>query len=381
MKTQEWVEPGIYRRFDPRTGKVLPKLWIHYPKPGGGTEREPTHTTSVVTARKLRAKRMEEAGRGEPGRAGEQVRIGDLLEALRVDYEVNERASLRTLQSHLKVLRPALAHLRAIDVTTDVVQAWQRRWQETGTSNPTINRRCNMLRRAFRLGQRARKVYLMPFIPRLKEQSPRGRYITPDDTTALLAHLPGHLRDLFTFARLYGTRKGQLARTRRRFVDLARGVIAWPPEECKHDEAHTVPLDGDGLALVERLMQHPPLHCPYLFHGPRCAPGAKSSREYGCVGDFKRAWRTAMKRAGLPIGRKEGGYTFHMTRNTAATDLRAGGMDEADAMKITGHQTAHVFKHYDLGDVDALRDRLTRARAQVSALRTQRRRATTVSSA
>ena len=25
---------------------------------------------------------------------------------------------------------------------------------------------------------------------------------------------------------------------------------------------------------------------------------------------------------------------FHHTRNTAATDLRAGGMDEADAMKI-----------------------------------------------
>ena len=45
-------------------------------------------------------------------------------------------------------------------------------------------------------------------------------------------------------------------------------------------------------------------------------------------------------------------------------------------MKITGHQTAHVFKHYDLGDVDALRDRLTRARAQVGTLRTQRRRET-----
>jgi len=26
---------------------------------------------------------------------------------------------------------------------------------------------------------------------------------------------------------------------------------------------------------------------------------------------------------------------FHNTRNTAATNLRAGGMDEADAMKIT----------------------------------------------
>jgi integrase len=68
----------------------------------------------------------------------------------------------------------------------------------------------------------------------------------------------------------------------------------------------------------------------------------------------------------MAVGRKANGFTFHMTRNTAATDLRAGGMDEADAMKITGHQTSHVFKHYDLGNVDALRDRLTRARKKAA---------------
>ena len=38
-------------------------------------------------------------------------------------------------------------------------------------------------------------------------------------------------------------------------------------------------------------------------------------------------------------------------------------MDEADAMLITGHQTAHVFRHYNLGDVESLRDRLTASRA------------------
>jgi len=33
-------------------------------------------------------------------------------------------------------------------------------------------------------------------------------------------------------------------------------------------------------------------------------------------------------------------------------------------MKITGHTTTHVFRHYDIGDVDALRERLARAREQ-----------------
>jgi integrase len=78
----------------------------------------------------------------------------------------------------------------------------------------------------------------------------------------------------------------------------------------------------------------------------------------------------ACKAGGFPVGRKAGGFTFHHTRNTAATNLRTGGMDEADAMKITGHQTAHVFRHYDLGNVEALRERLAKSRDYVRRLPT-----------
>jgi hypothetical protein len=38
--------------------------------------------------------------------------------------------------------------------------------------------------------------------------------------------------------------------------------------------------------------------------------------------------------------------------------------EEADVMRITGHKTASVFRRYDLGDVDALRSRLSAARAE-----------------
>ncbi len=37
-------------------------------------------------------------------------------------------------------------------------------------------------------------------------------------------------------------------------------------------------------------------------------------------------------------------------------------------MKITGHATSHVFRRYDLGDVDALRQRLSTARTKVASL-------------
>ena len=66
------------------------------------------------------------------------------------------------------------------------------------------------------------------------------------------------------------------------------------------------------------------------------------------------------------MGRKAGGYVFHHTRNSAVTNFVAAGLSESDAMKMTGHQTAHVFRHYDLGDVEALRARLAARRAYVA---------------
>jgi hypothetical protein len=47
---------------------------------------------------------------------------------------------------------------------------------------------------------------------------------------------------------------------------------------------------------------------------------------------------------------------------TAATALRAGGLEEADAMKVTGHQTAYVFRNYDMGNVERLRAAMDQAR-------------------
>jgi hypothetical protein len=45
-------------------------------------------------------------------------------------------------------------------------------------------------------------------------------------------------------------------------------------------------------------------------------------------------------------------------------------MEEPDAMKITGHQTAHVFRHYDLGDIEVLRKRLANSRTYAGRLLT-----------
>jgi integrase len=66
------------------------------------------------------------------------------------------------------------------------------------------------------------------------------------------------------------------------------------------------------------------------------------------VGDFKRAWTTACKKAGFPVGRQAGGFVFHNTRHTAVTNLVNAGVPAHEAMTVSGHRTRSVFDRYSL---------------------------------
>jgi hypothetical protein len=356
---------GVYRRGT--------RLWIRYTI-RRHKYREAVETRDPREAARIRRQRIEAHERGERTRDSGTLRVTDLLAAVLRDYAVNGRRSIRSATVHVKALTAVIGPRLASEITTDDIEALQDRWQRAGLTNASINRRVNIARRAFRLAVRAKKLHVIPYMPRLKEHSPRGLYIAPTELAMIGTHLPDYLQPFLDFAYDDGIRKGQLARTLRRYVDLERGVIEWPREACKRDLPHCVPLEPGGtLDIVQGLMARPPLHCPYLFHGPRCAAGRTPSKAYGCIGDFKKAWATACAAAGFPVGRKEGGFVFHHTRNSAVTNLAASGIGESDAMKITGHTTAHVFRHYDIGDVEALRERLAQRRAYVAALPRRRR--------
>jgi hypothetical protein len=355
------LPPGVYWRHQ--------TLWIAYyvTGPDGRRQkhREPTEAKSPREAGQLRAAHMTEHARGERTIEARKLTVDDVVAAVLTDYETNGRSSLDTAKGRAKAIVAALgATTLATDVTTDAVQRMQRDWLRARVTAATVNRRCNLLRRGLRLLLRARRLPFVPYIPRLVEEKRRGRYITATDREAIRTHLPAYARDVFSLALLLPNRRGQLSRTLRRYVDLDRGVIEWPAAECKADESHTVPLEGEALAVVERAMGAAVPHCAYLFHGPDCAPGRRPSKRYGCVGDFKKAWASACKAAGLPVGRKAGGYVFHHSRNTAATDLRAAGLSEGDCMALGGWKSRAVFDWYNLGDVEALRDRLAAAREQ-----------------
>ena len=344
---------GVYRR-----GR---KLWIRY-RVRLHEYREPVETTSPRKAAHRRMDRIAEVKRGERTAAGDKLTVSDLLDLVIADYRVNGRRSLAGTRGQLEALRTALGRQRASDITTATIMHVQDAWLAAGVSAATVNRRCDKLRRGFRLAYRTQRLPLVPDVPRLKEPKRPGRYLRADVLSSITTRLPAYVRPVLRFAYLNATRRGQLVRTQRRLVDLERALITWPPTEVKADDPHTLPLEGESLAIVRAAMADARTWCPYLFHGPRCGAGRRPSARYACVGDFKNAWAAAMKQAGLPVGRKAGGFTFHHTRNTAATDLRAAGLPVEDIMDIGGWKTTEMVRRYDLKDVEALRARLASAR-------------------
>jgi len=357
------VEPGIWRRVS-KAGVVSRFLTITY-QLKGQTKFERTGTSSVVDARRLRAVRMAAVTTGTALPGGLVVNV--LLDRLLADYVANQRPSLRTVRGHVAQLRAAIGSVKVKDLTPERIEAMQDAWAAiTGKhaiTNATINKRCEALRRALNLAKQKGTIAHRPWIRRLKTKPIQARYIQGADQAQLSEFLPDYVVVLLEFARLFGVRKGQLSRTLKTMVDRARVMVCWPGDEAKNEEPHPMPLDTAGWAIVERQLDlHP--WCPYLFHGRYCRPGRTVSGRYGCVGDFKKAWQTACRKAGMPIGRKAGGIVFHHTRNTAVTDMLSGDtpMTPHDAMAISNHKTLSMISHYNLGNVEALRARLASSR-------------------
>jgi integrase len=358
------VERGIFRRISPRTGEILPTLYFHYTQ-HGRVRQESAHTTSIRAARTQRAERLAAVASGEEVARG-RLTIAALLAELARDYERNEHTSLPSLRGSIRAwLAAGIGALRPQALRPEQITAIGDGWKRAGLSNATINRRNAALRRAYSLACHTGLVRAVPYFAMRDEtrRRTRRRYVPPADAILLLEHLPSYAAIFVEFALENGIRRGQLARTLRRFVDLERAVIAWPPEECKAREPHVLPLEGRSLALVDRALEAARPWCPYLFHGRWCRGGRWPSKKYGCLGDFRKTWASACAAADLPVGTVAGGYVFHDTRRTAATMLRAGGLDEARTMQVTGHKTVHVFREYNLEDIEKLREELTKARA------------------
>jgi integrase len=370
------------------------RWWISYYAPRDGKSvntREPAVVVdglgrpsraakTEAEARRALKKRRDEVGAHRIGarqfRGPEQERLllTDLLDALERDYESKKLASLGALRSRLKQVRAFFDGYSALAVNASEVRAFIGRRRQDGAAEATVQRELETIRRVFSLAAEDGKLTYTPVIPALRigDTNARQGFLPRADFEALLSQLGEErgrgdekrfvpdvdLQDFTLWAWWTGMRKGEAAALTWEAFDREAWTVTLHARDAKTRKARTLALEGPLREILERRIRSRRLDCPLIFHR-----GGLPVRE------FRRAWSTATRRAGLP------GVLFHDLRRSAIRNMVRAGVDPAVAMRISGHRTDATFRRYNILDETDLRDAMVKTSEYVSALPKERKTA------
>jgi len=338
----------VYRGRDPQTGKRQ-------------YEGHTIHGTKKDAQTWLNGK-LRERDLGTPASMSHTF-MGALLDDLLADYKINGK-SYSWVDDVVRVhLRPFFGGMKAARIGTDQIRAYTAKRQQPQTrtygklkreygpaSNGTINRELALLRRAFNLGRMSTpaKVAAVPFIPMLAENNVRKGFFEHDAYLTVRRALPEEIRPVLTFAYFTGCRKGEILGLQWPQVDLSERVVRLEPGETKNDEGRTIfltPELHEVLAMQREIRDRYFPECPWVF-----------SRTGNRILDFKAAWASACKAAGLVGPDGEPDKLFHDLRRTGVRNLIRAGVPERVAMMISGHKTRAVFDRYNIVSESDLKD-------------------------
>ena len=329
--------------------------WIRYSVHGQRREESSKSPEQRKALRLLRTRVEARKGSHINPAAEARVRMDALFDALEKDYQDNGRRSLTTLKARLRPLRDAFGSDRAIDVTAARIEHYKtdrlaaRRpigiAQTKGYARASVNRELAALRRAFGIAVDQGRVSVAPRVRLLAEHNARQGFVMPVVFGRIVDALPEHLKDITRFSYRSGWRKGEVLTLEWPDVDREGQRITLRREHSKTGEPRTIPFVGELGAIIARRWEVRG-DSPYVFH--------HNGRP---IRGFRKAWATACKAAGVP------GLLFHDLRRSAVRNLVAAGVDQAVAMRITGHKTVSVFQRYRIVADDDVRAALARTEA------------------
>jgi integrase len=241
------------------------------------------------------------------------------------------------------------------------VDQYIKAMQTQGVADATINRRLQILSATLKLAVERKHLVTAPRIRKLSEAgNARQGFFEQAEVDAVVSALPPHLRDVVRFAHATGWRRSEI--TSLRFDMIKDGVLVLP--DSKNGRPRRLPIAGEIAEILARretarTYTRPdgePRVADLIFH--------RSGRG---VGDFKRAWGTALEKAGLTHQEKDpvtGIVTvahdrvFHDLRRSAARRLLRAGVQQITAMRLLGHRSPSVFTRYAITSDADLREAL-----------------------
>jgi len=176
-------------------------------------------------------------------------------------------------------------------------------------------------------------------IRKLREAAPRQGFFEREQFQSVRKYLSADLQVAATIAYTFGWRtQSEVLTLERRQVDLKEGTLRLEPGGTKNDDGRVAYLTPElkvllamQLERVDQLGKQTGSIIPHVF--PHLQGPYRGRRRT----DYRKAWATACKRAGVP------GMLRHDCRRTAVRNMVNVGVPELVAMTVTGHRTRSVF--------------------------------------
>lgn len=267
--------------------------------------------------------------------------VRDLVEY----YCAHTRAKrLYALRSQVRPILRLIGDLDAEAVTGTDLANFRASRRSEGVSDSTVNRALQLLRAAYRMAVADEVLGRMPRFRLTREPPPRDRFASLDDLRRLLVELPHYLRDAVAWMFWSGWRKASVLGLDWSAVDLSRGVVRLDGARTKNGHPVVAPLGGPlGEIIARRILDRAP-GSGLVFH-----------RDGRGIGDFRKAWLTACRRAGIADLRPH-----DLRRSMARLHFEAGVRKEV-TMALAGWRSESVYRGYlGLRDQD-LHDAVRRA--------------------
>ncbi len=331
------------------------RWWIAYYNEGREI-REPSRSDSERVAARLLKDRLAAIYAGTfIGPEQSRVTVADLLETLRVEMEARGLKGWYAIKGIFPRLSAALGQHRAASVTPEMLLRYELELRNRGLAPATRQNYFWLLKSAFKLGVRHRRITLIPEFPRLGAlKNARQGFVDPGVFAKILSHLPPIGQEIAVFAYASAWRQAEVLGLTWDAVDRRSQEIRLA--DTKNDRPRLLALTGDLAKLIERRWRRRVVGdrmARWVFHHRGGRPVSPTV--------LRKWWRRAAAAAGHP------GVIFHDLRRSAVRNMIRAGVSEPVAMSISGHQSAAIFRRYNITSLDDQRRALAATQAYAAA--------------
>lgn len=273
--------------------------------------------------------------------------VGDALDLVVDDYA---RRGLRSAHLLPQIRRRLAYEFGPGDAVADLNQSRVDRYvtmqRNAGLALSTVRQDIVLLSRGLTLAVERGLLRSKPTLraPVVGDSNARQGFVSEDEMRSIAAILGEPWGDFVRFLFYSAWRSGEARGLRWSDYHPAHREIRLPRERDKAKAGRVLPLGGPLVEIIDRRLAA--RGGEFIFHD-----------EGEPIGDIRKRWHRACRLAGL-----DRRILLHDLRRSGIRQLRALGVDQAVAMRISGHKTDSIFRRYAIVTTDDVREALERNR-------------------